>query len=143
MSVQDVIRDADKAAHTFSDIPPNERLKVISGLSLCASNGIDVDEALERVDPDCELSEAAEDLIKLHAEEPLDAILGIILHLILQSTDARQQLGNNFVQAIAGTVLEASRVSTPTEPAFSSHSGAKASNHDASSVRPVTAAGAT
>lgn len=63
---------------------------MISGLSLCASSGIDGDEVLERVDPDCELSKAAEDLIKLHAEEPLDAILGIILYLILQLTDARQ-----------------------------------------------------
>lgn len=82
-TVQESITWADTAASVFDEIRRSDQLLVAEVLLHRARTGAEVQEVLDRVDLDCELSEAAQEIIHLHADEPIEGILAIVIYLLL------------------------------------------------------------
>lgn len=86
MTVEETIKRVDSLEMASHDLLTQDRLLAAEVLLRCARTGIEIEEALDVVDPDFELSEAANEIVRLHSKEPLDGILSIVTYLILQLT---------------------------------------------------------
>ena len=78
-----MVKSADLSADAFRDVKRNDRLLAGEILLRYTRTGGEINEAIEQVDLNCELSPAGQEIIRLHADEPMDGILGVVCYLIL------------------------------------------------------------
>jgi len=79
------IKTADKAQghDALEDCPSNQKLLLSQVFLEKLRTGHSTEESLNAVDPDCELTSDCQTFLELHANEPLDGAIGIVLGLLL------------------------------------------------------------
>ncbi|MBW4465079.1 MAG: hypothetical protein KME07_06520 [Pegethrix bostrychoides GSE-TBD4-15B] len=89
--IADTMTAANKAMSngTFSQFTFNQSLILAEVLACKLRTNCSIEEVLDQVDGDAELSEEAVEFLYLHDDEPQDALLGLILALILRCQSAK------------------------------------------------------
>jgi hypothetical protein len=82
-----IIERADElqASLSFKDIPYSDKITTAVCLLQKIRTGNSIQDILDEIDPEATLSQAAEKMLLLHADEPTDSIIGIVLAIILTS----------------------------------------------------------